>query len=83
VNALGIRTEHQGVYARNLALSGRIYGTLCYAEPLFQDHIDEVSRLNAKDFEFEGEMISSRVVEIAKAYEKAILKYAKTLKKDE
>jgi N-acetylmuramoyl-L-alanine amidase len=79
VNAIGIRTNYQGVYARNLALSGRIYGTLCYAEPLFQDHKSEVLRLNERDFNFEGEMIPSRIVEIAKAYEKAILKYAKSL----
>jgi N-acetylmuramoyl-L-alanine amidase len=79
VNAIGIRTDYQGVYARNLALSGRIYGTLCYAEPLFQDHKSEVLRLNKRDFNFEGEMIPTRVVEIAKVYEKAILKYAKTL----
>ena len=32
------------------------------------------------DYNFEGQMIPSRVVEIAKSYEKAILKYAKTLK---
>ncbi len=82
VNAIGIRTDYQGVYARNLALSGRIFGTLCYAEPLFQDHKDEVLRLNKRDFNFEGEMIPTRVVEIAKVYEKAILKYAKTLKTD-
>lgn len=74
-----IRTEYQGVYARNLSLSSRIYGTLCYAEPLFQDYKHEVLRLNERDFNFEGEMIPSRVVEIAKVYEKAILRYAKTL----
>jgi hypothetical protein len=75
-----IKTDYQGVYARNLSLSGRIYGTLCYAEPLFQDNRDEVVRLSTRDYEFEGEMIPSRVVEIAQSYEKAILNYAKTLK---
>jgi len=75
-----IKTDYAGVYARNLSLSGRIYGTLCYAEPLFQDNREEVVRLNERDYNFEGQMIPSRVVEIAKSYEKAILKYAKTLK---
>ena len=75
-----IKTDYKGVYARNLSLSGRIYGTLCYAEPLFQDNKDEAVRLNTRDYNFNGEMIPSRVVEIAQSYEKAILKYAKTLK---
>lgn len=74
-----IKTDYPGVYARNLALSGRIFGTICYAEPLFQDNKEEVIRLSERDYEFNGEMIPSRVVEIAKVYEKAILKYAKTL----
>lgn len=76
-----IRTNYQGVYARNLALSSRIYGTLCYAEPLFQDYKHEVSRLNTRDYNLEGTMVSSRIIDVAKVYEKAILKYAKTLEK--
>ncbi|MFK7950725.1 MAG: hypothetical protein AB8G11_24275 [Saprospiraceae bacterium] len=74
-----VRTNYNGVYARNLSLSGRIYGTLCYAEPLFQDSREEVLRLNKRDYNFEGQMIPSRIIDIATSYEKAILKYAKTL----
>lgn len=78
-----INTNYSGVYARNLSLSGRIYGTLCYAEPLFQDNREEVLRLNTRDYNFEGKMIPSRVVEVAKAYENAILDYAKNLESKE
>lgn len=72
-----IATNEPGVYARNLSLSSRIYGTLCYAEPLFQDSKEEVFRLNTKDYNFNGTMIPKRITEVADAYLVAILKYLK------
>lgn len=41
-------TPTKGVYYRNLALTRTLNGILCYAEPLYQDNIDEIKSLQEK-----------------------------------
>lgn len=68
-------TGIDGVYNRNLTLASRVFGTLCYAEPLYQDNEKEIIRLSEKDFEFDGKKIPSRLEEVADAYLQGILAY--------
>lgn len=70
-----ILTTTQGVYARNLALSSRIHGTLCYAEPLYQDNAKEARLLAKKDYEIDGRKVPNRIAEVAEVYKVAIVQY--------
>ncbi len=72
-----ILTSAQGVYARNLALSARVHGTLCYAEPLYQDNEAEVRFLAKRDYEVDGRKVSGRLADVAEVYFKAIVEYLK------
>lgn len=76
-----ILTSAQGVYARNLALSARIHGTLCYAEPLYQDNEKEVRLLAKRDYEVDGRKVSSRLSAVADVYFKAIVTYLEQQRK--
>ncbi len=66
-------TGQAGVYARNLTLTRKVYGSLCYIEPLYQDNVQELLRLGQRDTDYQGHPISSRVVEVAEAYFQGIL----------
>ena len=70
-----ILTSVQGVYARNLALSSRVHGTLCYAEPLYQDNAKEARLLAKKDYEIDGRKVPNRIAEVAEVYKTAIVQY--------
>ncbi len=75
VNA-SIKTSVQGVYARNLAMTRRIRGTLCFAESLYEDNAKESVRLAEQDLLVGGRRVSSRVADVARAYYDAILAYS-------
>lgn len=70
-----------GVFCRNLSLTRMIQGTLVYGETLFQDNVNECLLLTKKmPFKAEGEQSISgneRIDEVAQAYYKAILLWAK------
>lgn len=70
-----LNTESKGVYARNLSLTRKIYSTLCYIEPLYQDNIKELALLSAKNFTFMGERLPKRIENIAQTYLQGILVY--------
>lgn len=70
-----IPTKFTGVYARNLALSSRVYGPVCYMEPLYQDNEYEAQAFAKRDYEFEGRKISSRIIEIADTYLNGVLAF--------
>lgn len=72
-----ILTKSPGVYARNLSLSRMIKGPLVYGESLCQDNAIESIRLNKKSLEVEGIWVSERVTEIAQAYIRAVIDFAK------
>ncbi|TAF65558.1 MAG: hypothetical protein EAZ55_08340 [Cytophagales bacterium] len=72
-----LTTDAQGVYARNLTLTRRVNGVLCYGESLFQDNIKECQALSEKNIEIAGVRTSQRVVEVADAYFEAIINYIK------
>ncbi|HBS47639.1 TPA: hypothetical protein DEO28_04740 [Candidatus Dependentiae bacterium] len=64
-----------GVYCRNLALTRRVHSILCYGESLIQNNAEEAKRLATKDTNFNGEAVSSRIIEVANAYFKGICEY--------
>lgn len=70
-----IFTGELGVYARNLTLARRLHGAICYAEPLYQDNVQEVGYLSQRDYFFEGRHIPKRLLEVADAYLAGIRKY--------
>ncbi|MCP4289835.1 MAG: hypothetical protein GY792_36355 [Gammaproteobacteria bacterium] len=67
-----LSTPTQGVYARNLAMTRRVRGTLCFAESLYEDNASESLRLADTDLLVGGKQVSSRVQDVARAYLKAI-----------
>jgi hypothetical protein len=64
-----------GIYCRNLFLTRLVHSPLCYGETLIQNYPQEALRLANRDAEFNGEPISSRVLEVAFAYFAGICKY--------
>ncbi len=58
-------TGHDGVFARNLALTRMVHAPICYTEPLCQDNIEEYPRLAN----------GSRLEEVAEAYYLGIMKF--------
>ncbi len=70
-------TEVKGVFARNLTLSSKVYGTLCYGESLYQNNEIECRLLNKKE-DINGFKTSPRVLEVAEAYLQAVLNFVKT-----
>lgn len=64
-----------GIYCRNLALTRRVHGPLCYGETLIQNNPEEAKRLAQENFSSNGIMISSRIAEVARAYFRGICEY--------
>lgn len=62
----------EGLYARNLALTRRIKGIVCYGEPLCQNHPAEEIRLADKSIVLEGIEGPQRAIAVAEAYFAAI-----------
>lgn len=70
-----IPANYPGVFCRNLSLTRMIQGTLIYGETLYQDNAKECLRLSQKG-KVENEA-NDRLTEVAEAYNKAILDWAK------
>ncbi len=70
-----IRTEFEGVYARNLALNESVKGIICFGESLYQDNKEECIRLFSIDYNIQGFRVSPRVREVAEAYYQGLLHY--------
>lgn len=66
----------KGVYARNLALTRLVHGTLCYGESLVQNNPKEAVNLSKQDTVIGGIPCSSRLKEVAEAYFDAIKLFA-------
>ena len=67
-----MKTNETGVYCRNLTLTRKVHGVICYGESLYQDNINECKLLSQKD--------SKRVEEVAEAYFEGIMNYVKSRK---
>ncbi len=67
-----LATEAPGVWARNLALTRQILGTLSFGESLFQDSLAEVRALNRRDLRIAGHDCSPRLRDVAAGYFAAI-----------
>ena len=75
-----MKTEVNGVYCRNLTLTRKVKGVVCYGESHYQDNINECKALSKKDVKI-GEMeTSKRVEEVAEAYFQGIMNYVKDRK---
>lgn len=74
LNNVCLKVE-DGIYARNLALTRLIHGTVCYGETLVQNNIDECQNLYRTDFVIGGQKCSSRVKQVAEAYFDGIKRY--------
>lgn len=70
-----LQTEVAGIYARNLRLTRRVYGTLCFGESLLQNNKDEYQALSKKDAVYRGKKISQRILDNARAYYQGIHAY--------
>ncbi|OJJ21014.1 hypothetical protein BKI52_10595 [marine bacterium AO1-C] len=70
-------TQQTGVYARNLSMARKVYGTLCFIEPLYQENEKEILKLAKNDYDYQGKKIPKRVVEVAEAYFDGIMAYLK------
>lgn len=72
-----ILTSAPGVYARNLKLNQLVNGPICYGESLCQDDILEARALNQRDFEVNGIEVPNRLMDVAKSYQRAVVRYAR------
>lgn len=77
INRACMTTRAQGVYARNLSMARKVYGTLCFIEPLYQENNQEILRLATRDYDFKGTQIPKRLVEVAQSYYDSIVTYLK------
>ena len=70
-----VETFYPGVYSRNLIMTRKIKGPLCFGESLLQENIDEAKQLSKKDY-CEGDICTSKRVErVAEAYFRAVKGY--------
>jgi N-acetylmuramoyl-L-alanine amidase len=72
-----ISTNVSGVYCRNLTLTRKINGIVCYGESLYQDNLNECKALSKKEINIDGVGVSKRVGEVAEAYYEGIINYVK------
>lgn len=77
INRACMPTPSPGVYARNLSLARKVYGTLCFIEPLYQENKQEILMLGKRNYDFKGTRIPKRVAEVAQAYYHGIINYLK------
>lgn len=75
-----LKVGDAGVYARNLALTRLIRGTICFGETFCQDHYEESKRLAKDDDEINGWKVPKRMRQAAMAYFSGIMEYLKTSK---
>jgi hypothetical protein len=75
-----MKTKATGVFCRNLALTRMIKGTLCYAESLYQDNINECKALSKKEIIIDNMKTSRRVEQVAEAYFEGIMNYVEQQK---
>ncbi|MTI32451.1 hypothetical protein E1171_16660 [Cytophagales bacterium RKSG123] len=75
LNKYSVYTGRPGVYSRNLALSRRIHGTICYGESLLQENIHEAQALARKDYRDGKIKTSKRIEEVSEAYFQAVIKF--------
>lgn len=77
-----IPTPYPGVYCRNLYLTRSTRSAVVYGESLYQDNVDEIKKLGAKDYEVALEngkkiKVPYRCKQVAEAYRDALLAYLK------
>ncbi|MGK0388976.1 MAG: N-acetylmuramoyl-L-alanine amidase [Maribacter sp.] len=70
-----VYADQPGIYCRNLGMTRRVRGTICFGESLMQDNINEAVLLNMKNYKESRMRTSSRVKLVVDAYELGILSY--------
>lgn len=70
-----VYADMPGVYCRNLGLTRRVQGALCFGESLMQDNINEAVILNMNNYKESRVKTSSRVKLVVDAFEAGILEY--------
>ncbi len=70
-----VYADQPGVYCRNLGLTRRVKGTICFGESLMQDNINEAVLLNLKNYKEAGIKTSSRIKLVVDAFEAGIWEY--------
>ncbi len=80
LNSSCMNTEVEGVYCRNLTLTRKVKGVICYGESLYQDNINECLSLSKKEIKIGSFLTSKRVQEVADAYYEGIINYIKNRK---
>lgn len=72
-----MKTDVSGVFCRNLTLTRKVKGVVCYGESLYQDNVNECKLLSKKEVKIGDVETSKRVEEVANAYFEGILNYIK------
>jgi N-acetylmuramoyl-L-alanine amidase len=70
-----VYADQPGVYCRNLGMTRKVRGTICFGESLMQDNVNEAILLSLKNYKEFGIKTSSRVKLVVDSYEAGILKY--------
>lgn len=70
-----LKTDEEGIYVRNLALTRLIKGPLTYGETLYQDSYEECVKLNQRNVSVCDVITSVRITEVAEAYFKGLMDY--------
>lgn len=73
-----VQTSCKGVFARNLAMTQLVHGPMCFGESQLQDNKQEALLLNKQDFEIDGIRTSTRILDVAEAYYRGVMKWFKT-----
>lgn len=74
-----LETGILGVYSRNLRLTRKVFGPICYGESLYQNNEKEFKALSRKDDSYRGVKIPKRLRENARAYYKGIRNYLRSI----
>lgn len=72
-----MKTDAGGVFCRNLTLTRKVKGVICYGESLYQDNVNECKLLSKKEVKVGDIETSKRVEEVANAYFEGVLNYIK------
>lgn len=72
-----MNTQYQGVFHRNLTLTRKVRGVVCYGESLYQDNVKECALLSKKEIKVGEKLVPKRVEVVANAYLEGLLKYLK------
>lgn len=70
-----LKTNSLGVYSRNLSLTRKVRGTICYGETLFMDNKNEFMSLIDSKLDFEKSNFGEKIYKISEVYFQSVIDY--------